>query len=484
MRRVRGDAIVVGGGMAGWVAARRAQQLGLRVVLLDKGDEIPGWCNARMSNGHLHAAYLNIKNDPGYLERYCLDVTDGHAVPRLARAWAKNCSRAIDWLDHEGVAFAERDEVGERCYLSPVRRPPAGLAKFDRDRGPDRALTLLASSFVRGGGVFSGSTRALQLVLDLDGTICGVIARAEDALVFFEGRCMVIADGGFQANPEMLVRYIGPRADEMLLRAMPTGTGDGIRMALEIGAKAVHMNYFYGHMVSLDALTEPALWPYPLLDGLISEGVLVNRRGERFVDEVGSGVGDSKEAISGIGVTNAVGRSEDPRDAIVIVDHATWESSEAGYMGTLPVNPSLVELGGTVHSAESLEALASKSRIRTEGLLETLKTFNAAAAGGQTSTLYVPRSGSPRPLNTPPYYAIPCMAAITFTLGGLLVSADSQVLDSDDRPIPGLYAAGASMGGLQGGPSGGYVGGLSEALVFGLLAAEHAGQSCSSKSDQ
>jgi fumarate reductase flavoprotein subunit len=116
--------------------------------------------------------------------------------------------------------------------------------------------------------------------------------------------------------------------------------------------------------------------------------------------------------------------------------------------------------------------LADQAGLPGRALERTVVAFNAFCRDGAPLTPH--RSGHPRPIEQPPYHAIPLIPGIYFTMGGVLVNGHGQALDRQEQPIPGLYAAGGTMGGLQGGPHLGYTGGWSEASTFGILSAEHA----------
>src|SRR5262245_20449625 len=103
------DVVVVGAGIAGWSAAIRAQELGLRVVVVDKG-EAPGSSNARMAAGFLGAAYLSMYEEPVVLKAYAREITSGTAEGELIEVWADNCRRAVDWLGTRGVEVGKLRE--------------------------------------------------------------------------------------------------------------------------------------------------------------------------------------------------------------------------------------------------------------------------------------------------------------------------------------------------------------------------------------
>jgi fumarate reductase flavoprotein subunit len=471
------DVLVVGTGMAGWTAARRSQQLGMRVVAVDKGDS-PGSSNARMSGGFMNAAYVGIKESPEVLNNYAQEITSGLARKDLVDVWAHNCGRTIEWLACEGIIAGLLPERRDRLYILPFKLTPQGLSEYDRERGPDKAMTSHATKFQADGGLYLPNSRVLELLLASDGAIAGAKVQTPDGVREVLAHNVILSDGGFQANPDMLRQYVGPHADQMKLRSMSSQTGDGIRMALALGAAVDNMQYFYGHMLHLDSLTNDELWPYPILDGVISDGILVDRSGARLVDEQITGEGMSRLAMSGIAVTNVVGRSNDPRGTFVVLDAHSWQrqgwdKDRGEFRGTKPANETILKAGGTVFQADTLALLAASAGIDPHTLQATIAQFNAAVAAGTTADLSVPRSGEPSPLIQPPFYAMPCVPGITFTLGGLRVNRHAQVLNLAGQSIAGLYAAGGTMGGTGGGPLGGYLGGLACATVFGLVCAEH-----------
>src|SRR5262249_10261120 len=136
------------------------------------------------------------------------------------------------------------------------------------------------------------------------------------------------------------------------------------------------------------------------------------------------------------------------------------------------INPQLLRDGGTFLTANSVRELADQTGLPRATLEATVAAFNAFCLNG--TPLTPPRSGRPRPIEQAPYHAIPLTPGIYFAMGGVLVNGHGQVLDEAERPIPGLYAAGGTMGGLQGGPHLGYTGGWSEGSTFGVLSGEHA----------
>lgn len=455
------DFLVVGAGIGGSAAAARAAELGLRTLLLDKGPDPSASGNTRLSGGSLHIANMNLRTEPAVLLRAINEVTENTSRQDLATELVHNAERSLDWLSSQGVEFESNSDPAEawRTLLAP-RRSFEHVSMWE-GAGPQQALQKLQSQVLRFDGSVVGGAAVHSLIKKGD----RVVGVQTDGGTRIAARAVLLADGGFQANPELRRKYIGPAADRIFLRGAPPATGDGLKMGIEAGAATIKMQWFYGHLLHRDAVHNDRLWPMPLLDDLLERGILVDANGARFTDE----------SLGGIAAANAIARLPDPLGTCLLVDERFWEASyrapDAGW--NLPANPELERRGGTVYRGRSVEALARSASIQARPLANTLAAYNAA--DGNLAQLEVPRSANRHPLQ-PPLLAIPVVPGITMTMGGLLIDGHARVLDSTDVAIPGLYAAGGTSGGLQGGRLGGYVGGLAPALIFGLLAAEHAAQ--------
>jgi fumarate reductase flavoprotein subunit len=241
-------------------------------------------------------------------------------------------------------------------------------------------------------------------------------------------------------------------------------------MAVEIGAKAVNLKYFYGHLISRKSLTDDRFWPYPRLDSFVDDGILVNRDGNRFVDE---GRGD-------VAVANELARSDDVTGAVLIFDHVTWEAARddafSNLVKTPAPNPWLLDNDGELFLHDTIEGLADFIGVSRENLMRTVDEYNRSVDAKDSISLAVPRTGKPKPLRAP-YYGLRVIPGITFTMGGILVNGRGEALNEEEKPIRGLYAAGDAIGGLMGGYRGGYTGGLMQAVVTGILAGENAASS-------
>lgn len=452
--------LVIGSGLAGLTAACRAQELGARVLIVEKSSEPPGWNNSRISTGVFHIALTPLDTPAQELLQRMLDVTAGATRIELARALVQHAPRTLQWLIERGARFT-RQESDQNWVAAPIRPSQQGL--HWQGYGMDFNLNALYESFIAASGQYYSNTRAIRLK-ENDGRVIGAeVTTPGKSETMIRAQAVLLADGGFQGNPDMVRCYISPSPERLRLRATDTGAGDGIRLALALGAQCINMQYFYGHCLHRDSVHNDDLWPYPVLDSFVTAGIVIDNGGQRIVDE-GSG---------GVCVSNVLARRQDPQDTWVIFDKAIWTGP--GIQGKAAPNLGLRKAGASIWQANTLVALAKMIGADPSRLETTVTEYNSAVTMKQSHLLPVPRTSSlysPWPIIQPPFYALPLVPGITHTMGGLLISPKGKVLDHKNHPIPGLFAAGATAGGLGGGPRAGYVGGLVPAAVFGLLAGE------------
>ncbi|MBM3678258.1 MAG: FAD-binding protein, partial [Actinobacteria bacterium] len=425
--------------------ALRSVELGRSVLLVEKGVEAPGAGSTPMSGGVLHTCLEPMTDAPEVLVERIRRVTDGFARPDLAESYAAHSRPALDWLRGHGFRLEPfATPAGELAIIAPRR----GFADAHdwRASGSLHEVAALQTAFVERGGDVRRARVADRLVEAPEGGVAGVILRDErGAETRVDAKRVILADGGFQADPELVRRHVGPHANHAKLRGASAPTGDALRMGLAVGAATAGMRCVYGHLLHRDALHDDRFWPAPLLDPLLRAGILVDRSGARIMDESRGGLAATNELVWG----------GDPQGAWIVVGETGWNQAGTESTVGLPTpapNPTLVERGARILSADDLSSLAAEAG------------FDPVAIGRAVRDARIPIE--------PPYLAIPIVPGITFTMGGLAIDGRSRVLDEAGRPIPGLYAAGSCTGGLHGGPDAGYVGGLSAALVQGFVAAE------------
>src|SRR5215475_920576 len=460
MNDISCDVLVIGAGLAGFTAAVRAAERGAKVLLIDKSRGERGDGNVLMASGSLRAGGKSPKTAAA--ELYDFVMSEGVGYPDLVKAWSETCGRAIGWLETVGVEIEETDPG--RIWLNQESEISYGPV-YKKDVG-GRALTSLKKQFLNLGGSYLNGSEGVRLIVE-NGRVTGLITKQNGAETELRAGATILATGGFSANSELVKKYIGAHADRCKLRGSKQDTGDGLRMALAVGAKAVNLKFFYGLLISRKALVDDRFWPYPRLDSFVDEGILIDRGGNRFVDE---GRGD-------VAVANELARSDDPTGAALMFDYSSWDAAKDDVFSksvkTPAPNPWLLDNDGDIFHDETTQGLARKIGVDAASLAKTVEEYNRSVQSGNPSSLDVPRTGKPKPLN-PPYYGLKVVPGITFTMGGVLVNGCCEALNLDEKAIAGLYAAGDSIGGLMGGYRGGYTGGLMQAIVTGILAGENA----------
>ncbi len=456
------ETLIIGGGLAGLTCGLRLAEQGVSVAILEKGETDKYLCNSRICGGAFHVSYRDVAEPPEVLMNAMKGKTQGFSRQSFLEVMAHQAGSTVQWLRSKGLRFIK---VGDAPHRRTTLAPP--IATKGRDywhgRGGDVMLRTLHAELKKAGATLLLGTRALSLRM-AGGQCVGVEADQKGARVNLDARHVVISDGGFQANHELLKEYITAAPAKIRQRNAQTAMGDGLKMARAVGAKLVGMNRFYGHVLIQDAMTNDDLWPFPLMDDLCCGGVMVDAAGRRFVDE----------GLGGVYLANYIAGMQDPLSATVIFDHPIWEGPGKEFI--TPANPLIVSNGGTVHKAGTISELAQKLGLPNGVLEATITQYNAAVDARATAQLTPTRSTHTHkawPIRSAPFYAARLAAGITYTMGGIVIDGDSRVLDANDNPITGLYAAGCATGGLEGGEHVGYVGGLSKSSVTGFQAAEH-----------
>ena len=444
------DVVIIGAGTAGIAAALRAQELGANVIALERGQELGGAAGIRLSGGAFHLAMGSMDLEPEAMLAHINKVTGGEIAPNLARMVADESKPSIEWLATQGIPFKPQGGEHGKFTIDP-RGPSTPGRKFNRAAAPDRAMRELHFKFVEKGGTIYYGARAQSLTRSGDGSQWVVKATAtvaEDLEV--QAPSVIIADGGFQANPQLLDRYLGPKASKASLRALHTGSGDGLTMAEEHGAYvAGEGRGVYGHILHRNAASDENFLPYPMFDQLCLMAPVVDSGGVLL----------EHTAADGPELTARMLASPDPAAYWVVLDEPMWTGPATGGGPYHPsVNPAIEERGGRVERGGTLEELAQRCGMDPKSLVEAVERHNA---------------NSDTKVTTAPYYCIPVSPGITFTFPGIAISEKTEVLHESSGVISGLYAAGCSSGGIHGKTGGGgYMGGLGIALITGKVAAE------------
>ena len=428
--------IIAGGGLAGLTAALRAAELGARVTLLEKGASLGG--SFVYSGGYVWS-YVD-------LPTFRREAPGGDAS--LQRLILERLGSCLTWLEGAGDVLLSR-ETGNPLTFG---------ARFD----PERTVQALVDRIEASGGEILTYAALETLLEGPAGSVAGV--RVSSSGETHVADAVILASGGFAADPELVGRHIIGGPGRVLVRAHPRSTGDGFRAALEKGALAsTGLEEFYGRNLP----APPADFPperFVEVSQLYGRyAVAINARGERYTDE---GADWSETAL-----TQATTR-QPGLYAWYVLDARGLEGRVRERTAQEMVETAR-RTGGTVIETESLAELAdglAERGVPSEVFLRTIEEYNAAVEAGEVPSPQ--RSGQAEPLRLPPFVAVKVAPFITHTVGGLAVDTGCRVLrETDGRPIPGLYAAGVEVGGVS---VGGYTSGLASALVFGVTAAESA----------
>ncbi len=484
------DVIIVGAGNAALCAAIAAREKGASVLALEKAPEYFRGGNTYFTGGIIRCAYNGIEDIKAlipdltpeeeatvevgqYTEDEFYDdlmrVTEGLADPDLAQLLVSESFPTLKWLREHGVRFVlafgrQAFKQGDKYHFwGGLLIEAVGAGKGLSDQQFEVAERL--------GVEIRYGTKGVRLLQDEMGRVTGVTAKGPQGFEDLHGKTVILASGGFESNAEMRTRYLGQGWELAKVRGIPYNTGDGIRMALDIGAQS------YGHWSGCHAVAWDLNAP-PTGDRNITElyqkhsypfGLIVNLEGKRFVDE-GADFRNYTYAKYGREILRqplgtAFQIFDDKVKHLLRDEYRIAQASKA--------------------EAPTIEALADQLGIDRQGLVQTIQEFNAAVQEGEynptildgkhTEGITPPKSNWALPIDTPPFLGFAVTCGITFTFGGLRVNPRGQVLDTENEPIPGLYAAGELVGGLfyHNYPGGS---GLAAGAVLGKLAGASAAE--------
>ena len=482
------DVIVVGGGNAALCAALSAKESGAKVLVLERAGEEESGGNSRFTAGLMRIAYNGVddlrplidlseddvaRSDFGtYRDEQFFDdmarVTEYRCDPDLTEILVRQSHPTVLWMRNKGVRFTAA--WGRQAFNVGGKFKFWGGLTLEAVGGGPGLVDSLTQIAKKGGVDIWYNARALSLVADDDG-VRGVVVRKDRKTFEVEGKAVVLAAGGFQANTEWRTRYLGPGWELAKVRGTRFNTGDGIRMALDVGA-AAHGNWSGCHAVAWDR-NAPETGDLAVGDGFQKHsypwGVYINADGKRFVDE-GADFRNYTYAKYGRVILNQ------PRQF-------AWQIFDGKVKQQLRDEYRIRQV--TKVTADTLDALVSKlDDTDHRAALETLRRYNDAVQtqiafnpnvkdGRCTRGLEVNKSNWANTLDTAPFEAYAVTCGITFSFGGLKINTSAQVMSSDGEPIGGLFAAGELVGGIfwfnyPGGS------GLTNGSVFGRIAGANA----------
>ena len=405
------DVVIVGAGMAGISAAIEAKEAGADVIVLEKLDRIGG--SAITSGGIVYGTNTlmnrDIDNDPEDMVEYYIERGNSNIDVDIVRFWAEHSGESVDWLIEDmGVEFATLGASGtspaQRAHTTANGGAGIILPMFEQFEALDIEL--------------HRDTPVTELIYDGE-RVTGVVAEHDGATVTIHADAVIVACGGFDASEEAKELY-APDAAGVACMSSCGNTGDYIAWGEAVGASMI----FKGGVMGMHS-TNPA---YTLTGGI-----------------------NLLSFIPTLGVTDEGVRFENEANDYPIFFTAMVETGRDMFYWIFDSNSGMTELceetvnTGYGYKADTLEELAEAAGMPAETFMETVARYNELGAAGVDEDFG--REGITPLAEEGPYYAIEVVKATVAGFGGFEINTDSQVLDTEGNPIPGLYAAGECASG-------------------------------------
>lgn len=437
------DVVIIGSGGTGLSAAIQANELGMKVAVLEKEEELGGNTN-RASSG-MNAAETNVQLHHGVIDNvadfYHETYKDGGRLndKDMLGYFVYHTAPAIDWLaDHD----IKLDDITITGGMSKKRtHRPASMAPI----GGFLVKSLLKVVAQEDIPVFN-KTKVTELRRADDGRVNGVKVDADGITKIINAKAVILATGGFGASKEYIKRF-RPDLESYKTTNQPGATGDGLKLAENVGAELMQMNLVQVH----PTVQQDNPHVYLIGEAVRGEGaILVNAEGKRFVNEL-----NTRKIVS-----NAI---------TALPEHSAYLILDQGIRDHVKAIEFYDKVGLVVHG-EAIEDLAKKINVDPSNLKQTVATWNQAVENHDDAE-FGRTTGMDRGITNPGFFAIHIAPAIHYTMGGIHITPKTQVLDGNGDIIKGLFAAGEVAGGLHGNNR---VGGnsIAETIVFGRQAGQ------------
>lgn len=437
------DVVIIGSGGTGLSAAIQANELGMKVAVLEKEEELGGNTN-RASSG-MNAAETNVQLHHGVIDNvadfYHETYKDGGRLndKDMLGYFVYHTAPAIDWLaDHD----IKLDDITITGGMSKKRtHRPASMAPI----GGFLVKSLLKVVAQEDIPVFN-KTKVTELRRADDGRVNGVKVDADGITKIINAKAVILATGGFGASKEYIKRF-RPDLESYKTTNQPGATGDGLKLAENVGAELMQMNLVQVH----PTVQQDNPHVYLIGEAVRGEGaILVNAEGKRFVNEL-----NTRKIVS-----NAI---------TALPEHSAYLILDQGIRDHVKAIEFYDKVGLVVHG-ETIEDLAKKINVDPSNLKQTVATWNQAVENHDDAE-FGRTTGMDRGITNPGFFAIHIAPAIHYTMGGIHITPKTQVLDGNGDITKGLFAAGEVAGGLHGNNR---VGGnsIAETIVFGRQAGQ------------
>jgi fumarate reductase flavoprotein subunit len=481
-KNMEADVVIIGGGGAGLPAALTALEAGAKsVIVLEKRFATGG--NALRCN-HIFAVGSRIQKEAGStvsaddilkkaLEYYRYDRVN----PRLIRTLINRSADTIHWLEGKGIEF-------KLLHMGPDPDPRNATTLVEKDMPlPDSLCSLgkifrsLTQQAADAGVLFLLRTRARKIKLGSDGRVTGVLAQTgDDQEIEIKAGAVILSPGGFIVNKELLKKYYPHRYDEVFFNiSSPGDTGDGLPLAADAGAAMSNICTFLGYGYSFKTRVNFRHENFPPFT------VLVNKRGQRYIDE-------SAFEVSANAIVQQPGKITYALFDDKMVQSITEKETHMQYAARNPTPPEelpewirdyrkylqVKAKNNWVKIADNWAEIAEWIGCDAQNLEATAARYNSFCEQGYDDDF----AKQPRhlvPLTTPPYYAVHYRPLWLETVGPVIVNEHMEVMDKQAEPISGFFAAGVITSGWASHDYGGTPPG--SAMSFTLTSGRIAGES-------
>lgn len=440
---IQTDVVVIGAGGTGMVAALTAKDAGAKVIILEKMPITGG--NTQLSAGGMNAAWTryqkskNIKDDP---ETMYLDTMKGgqnKSIPELARKLAYESDASMEWLTKNKIIL-NNPGMGGGATNARFHAPEggavvgayltAGLKRLVAQRGIDVRV----------------NSKVVKILTDNTGTVTGVLVEGKHSGIYqINASSVVLASGGFSANSDLVVKY-QPSYKGMSTSNQPGAKGDGVALGEDAGAQAIDMEMIQIHP------TIAAGSGILITEAVRGRGaIVVNHDGVRIMDEMTTRDKASAAILAQKIPTAFLILDDDTRARLKQID---------GYFHL-----------HLVHQGNTPEELAKAINVPADELKNTIERYNGFVKAGEDKDFG--RKSMPQQIGKGKYYAIEINPGVHYTMGGLKINTDAQVIGTNGQPVKNLYAGGEVTGGVHGANR---LGGnsISETITFGRTAGMNA----------
>lgn len=414
------DIIIVGAGGAGMTAALEAKEKGMNPVVLEKMPMAGG--NTMKSSSGMNASETKFQKEQGITDSndafYEESLKGGHDTndKELLRFFVDNSANSIEWLDSIGIRLNNLTITGGMSEKR-THRPEDGSAV-----GQYLVNGLVKNVLSKEIPLFVNAN--VTEITEKDGKVNGVKVLINDKdEKTISADAVIITTGGYGANMDMISK-VRPDLEGLVTTNQEGSTGDGISMIEKLGGVTVDMDQIQVHPTVQQEKS------YLIGEAVRGEGaILVNHEGTRFVNEL-----DTRD-----NVTAAINK---------LPEKAAYLVFDSGVKSRAKAIQKYEEMGFVVQG-DSIEALAKEINVPADQLQATLDTYNKAVADKKDAE-FGRTTGMEHDLSAGPFYAIKIAPGIHYTMGGVKINTNTEVLNKDGQAIPGLFAAGEVTGGLHG----------------------------------